>query len=55
MTAPSPGLGLGQLLLTLDRTMVSLVEAPRGLDMPVGSVAMVDSCHGCGGLDPRRA
>jgi len=43
MTAPSPGLGLGQLLLTLDRTMVSLVEAPRGLDMPVGSVALVDA------------
>lgn len=43
MTAPSPGLGLGQLLLTLDRTMVTLVEAPRGLDMPVGSVALVDA------------
>ena len=35
-------LGLGQLLLALDRTMVSLVEAPLGLDMPVGSVALVD-------------
>jgi DNA-binding PucR family transcriptional regulator len=43
MAAPSPGLGLGQLLLTLDRTMVTLVEAPRGLDMPVGSVALVDA------------
>lgn len=43
MTAPSLGLGLGQLLLTLDRTTVSLVEAPRGLDMPVGSVALVDA------------
>src|SRR5690349_16405525 len=43
MSAPSSGLGLGQLLLTLDRTMVSLVEAPRGLDMPVGSVALVDA------------
>jgi DNA-binding PucR family transcriptional regulator len=35
--------GLGQLLLALDRTMVSLVQAPRGLDMPVGSVALVDA------------
>jgi DNA-binding PucR family transcriptional regulator len=40
--APS-GLGLGRLLLALDRTMVTLVDAPRGLDMPVGSVALVDS------------
>lgn len=43
MTAPSSGLGLGQLLLALDRTMVTLVEAPRGLDMPVCSVALVDA------------
>ncbi|WP_102144870.1 PucR family transcriptional regulator [Mycobacterium hubeiense] len=43
MTAPSARLGLGQLLLALDRTMVTLVEAPRGLDMPVGSVALVDA------------
>src|ERR1041384_2285444 len=43
MTAPSAGLGLGKLLLALDRTMVTLVEAPRGLDMPVGSVALVDA------------
>ncbi len=35
--------GLGQLLLALDRTMVTLVEAPRGLDMPVASVALVDA------------
>ena len=41
--AEREGLSLGQLLLTLDRTMVTLVEAPRGLDMPVGSVALVDS------------
>ncbi|HZA11229.1 PucR family transcriptional regulator [Mycobacterium sp.] len=34
---------LGQLLLALDRTMVSLVQAPRGLDMPVASVALVDA------------
>ncbi|RDH77858.1 PucR family transcriptional regulator [Mycolicibacterium moriokaense] len=40
--ADREGLSLGQLLLALDRTMVSLVEAPRGLDMPVGSVALVD-------------
>jgi DNA-binding PucR family transcriptional regulator len=43
MAAPLAGLGLGQLLLALDRTMVTLVEAPRGLDMPVGSVALVDA------------
>src|SRR5919108_922311 len=43
MTVPMPGLSLGQLLLALDRTMVTLVEAPRGLDMPVGSVALVDA------------
>jgi DNA-binding PucR family transcriptional regulator len=39
----SPRVGLGQLLLALDRTMVTLVEAPRGLDLPVGSVALVDA------------
>lgn len=38
-----PGLSLGQLLLALDRTTVTLVAAPRGLDMPVGSVALVDA------------
>src|SRR3954468_2717621 len=43
MAEQTLGLGLGQLLLALDRTMVSLVEAPRGLDMPVGSVALVDA------------
>ncbi|MFG1931122.1 PucR family transcriptional regulator [Mycobacterium sp. NPDC048908] len=43
MAERAPGLGLGQLLLALDRTMVSLVEAPRGLDMPVNSVALVDA------------
>lgn len=37
------GLGLGQLLLALDRTMVTLVEAPSGLDMPVSSVALIDA------------
>src|SRR5919107_2722196 len=41
--ADREGLSLGQLLLALDRTMVTLVEAPRGLDMPVGSVALVDA------------
>ncbi|OBI93011.1 CdaR family transcriptional regulator [Mycobacterium sp. 1245805.9] len=35
--------GLGQLLLALDATLVSLVEAPRGLDLPVGSAALIDS------------
>jgi DNA-binding PucR family transcriptional regulator len=35
--------GLGQLLLALDATLVSLVDAPRGLDLPVGSTALIDS------------
>lgn len=43
MVVRGSGLGLGQLLLALDRTMVTLVEAPRGLDMPVSSVALVDA------------
>lgn len=34
---------LGELLLALDRTLVTLVQAPSGLDMPVGSVALVDT------------
>jgi DNA-binding PucR family transcriptional regulator len=37
------GVGLGQLLLALDATMVSLVGAPRGLDLPVASAALIDS------------
>jgi DNA-binding PucR family transcriptional regulator len=37
------GVGLGQLLLALDTTVVSLVEAPRGLDLPVSSAALIDS------------
>jgi DNA-binding PucR family transcriptional regulator len=37
------GVGLGQLLLALDTTLVSLVEAPRGLDLPVASAALIDS------------
>ncbi|WP_343599140.1 helix-turn-helix domain-containing protein [Mycobacterium sp.] len=37
------GAGLGQLLLALDTTMVSLVAAPRGLDLPVSSAALIDS------------
>ncbi len=39
----STGVGLGQLLLALDSTLVSLVDAPRGLDLPVGSAALIDS------------
>lgn len=35
--------GLGQLLLALDATMVSLVDAPRGMDLPVASAALIDS------------
>ncbi|OBK16159.1 transcriptional regulator [Mycobacterium asiaticum] len=38
-----PGLSLGRLLLALDATIVSLVEAPRGLDVPVASAALIDS------------
>lgn len=34
---------LGELLLALDRTMVTLRQAPRGLDLPVASVALVDA------------
>lgn len=37
-----PGVSLGQLLLALDATMVRLVEAPRGLDLPVSSAALID-------------
>lgn len=36
-------IGLGELLLALDRTLVTLVQAPRGLDMPVGTVSLVDA------------
>lgn len=38
-----PGVGLGELLLALDATLVSLVDAPRGLDLPVLSAALIDS------------
>jgi len=37
------GVGLGELLLALDATLVSLVDAPRGLDLPVGTAALIDS------------
>lgn len=33
---------LGQLLLALDATMVTLVDSPRGLDLQVASAALVD-------------
>jgi len=36
------GVGLGQLVLALDATLVRLVEAPRGLDRPVRSAALID-------------
>lgn len=36
-------MGLGRLVLALDTTLVSLVEAPRGLDVPVGSAALIDA------------
>ncbi len=35
--------GLGRLLLALDATLVSLVDSPRGLDLPVRSAALIDS------------
>ena len=31
------------LLLSIDATLVTLVEAPRGLDLPVASAALIDS------------
>jgi DNA-binding PucR family transcriptional regulator len=37
------GVGLGRLLLALDATLVTLVDAPRGLDLPVASAALIDS------------
>ena len=37
------GVGLGQLLLALDTTMVTLVAEPRGLDLPVFATALIDS------------
>src|SRR5580693_550903 len=37
------GVGLGQLLLALDKTVASLVDAPRGLDLPVASAALIDA------------
>ena len=37
------GVGLGQLLLALDATMVTLIDAPRGLDLPVASAALIDA------------
>src|ERR1700735_3048355 len=39
----SAGVGLGQLLLALDTTIASLVEAPRGLDLAVASAALIAS------------
>ncbi|AFA74884.1 hypothetical protein GPOL_c38730 [Gordonia polyisoprenivorans VH2] len=35
-------IGLGRLVLALDATLVTLAEAPRGLDVTVGSVALLD-------------
>ncbi|WP_445166573.1 PucR family transcriptional regulator [Mycolicibacterium sp. Dal123E01] len=37
------GVGLGQLVLALDATLVQLVEAPRGLDRQVRSAALIDA------------
>ncbi|MGY4711913.1 PucR family transcriptional regulator [Mycolicibacterium sp. CBM1] len=37
------GVGLGQLVLALDSTLVRLVDAPRGLDRPVRSAALIDA------------
>lgn len=38
----SSAVTLGRLLLALDRTVATLVVAPRGLDLPVASVALLD-------------
>ncbi|PJK18654.1 PucR family transcriptional regulator [Mycolicibacterium goodii] len=48
----APGVSLGQLLLALDATLVRLVEAPRGLDLPVASAALIDSDDVRFGLAP---
>ncbi|MBP2450719.1 helix-turn-helix domain-containing protein [Mycolicibacterium lutetiense] len=40
---PTTGVSLGQLLLALDATLVQLIQAPRGLDLPVASAALIDS------------
>ncbi|MCV7192083.1 PucR family transcriptional regulator [Mycolicibacterium brumae] len=37
------GVALAQLLQALDSTLVSVVRAPRGLDLPVASAALIDS------------
>src|SRR5690348_861618 len=37
------GVGLGQLLLALDTTVARLIEAPRGLDLAVATVALIDA------------
>ena len=37
------GVGLGALLFALDRTIVTLVTAPRGLDGMIEDIAMVDA------------
>ncbi|QNI08165.1 PucR family transcriptional regulator [Mycobacterium kubicae] len=39
----APAVELGQLLVALDATMVSVRAAPRGLDLPVASAALIDS------------
>jgi DNA-binding PucR family transcriptional regulator len=43
MVMAGAGVGLGQLLLALDATMVTLVQAPRGLDLQLASAALIDS------------
>lgn len=40
---PDGSLTLGRLLLALDGTLVTLVEAPEGLDQPVSTVALLDA------------
>ncbi|WP_040518366.1 PucR family transcriptional regulator [Gordonia aichiensis] len=37
-----PGVGVGRLLLALDATLASLAAAPRGLDVTISSVALID-------------
>lgn len=47
----SSGVALGRLVLALDRTVATLVTAPRGLDVPVRSVALIDADDVRFGLD----
>ena len=38
----SHGIGLGRLVLALDRALVNLTSEPRGLDITIGSASLID-------------